>query len=114
MTLRDLISSWEAHSSNPLTEKKYEVRLTLSDAAKIAALAEMYPSRTTEQLIAELLSAALKELEGALPYVQGDNVAHVDELGDPIYEDVGPTGRFASLTRKHLGQKGSEGYNGQC
>lgn len=102
MKLRDLIQNWERTASNPLTEQEYKVCLTRKDAAKIAALAEMYPSRTPEQLITELLTAALHELEHNLPYVQGENVSSFDELGDPIYEDVGPTGQFAQLTRKHL------------
>ncbi len=102
MTLRDLIKTWEKTASSPLTEREYRVRLTLADAAKIAALAEMYPSRSPEQILTELVSAALNELEYALPYVQGEKVSSMDELGDPIYEDVGPTPRFAELTRKYL------------
>lgn len=104
MTLRDLIENWEKNSSNSLTENTYQVKLTKNDAAKIAALAEMYPARTQEQIITELLSAALNELEYSLPYIQGEKVTDFDELGDPIYEDVGPTGKFAQLTRKHLDQ----------
>jgi hypothetical protein len=26
----------------------------------------------------------------------------VDEMGDPLYEDVGPTPRYLRLTREHL------------
>ena len=102
MTLRDLVQTWEKTSSKPLTDTSIHVRLTTSDAAKIAALAEMYPSRTPEQIVAELLSAALNELEHSLPYIPGDHIAEFDEMGDPIYEDVGPTGKFVELTRKHL------------
>lgn len=102
MTLRDLISNWETTSSTPLTEEQFAVRLPKNDAAKIAALVEMYPGRTQEQIITELLGAALSELEHTLPYIKGDTVSAVDELGDPIYEDVGPTGKFVELTRKHL------------
>lgn len=102
MTLRELIQNWEKNASDALTDALYEVRLTTHDAAKIAALAEMYPARTQEQIITELLSAALSELEYTLPYIEGENVTNLDELGDPIYEDVGPTGTFAQLTRKHF------------
>lgn len=105
MTLRDLISIWEKVSNAPMTETEYAVRLNAKDAAKIAALAEMYPSRTQEQIITELLSAALNELEYTLPYVQGKNISSMDELGDPIYEDVGPTSKFAELTQKYLNQQ---------
>lgn len=103
MTLRELLKNWEKTSSEPLTEREYSVRLTVKDAAKVAALAEMYPSRTSEQILAELVGAALVELEQRLPYIQGDRISTLDELGDPIYEDVGPTSRFVELTRKYLG-----------
>lgn len=102
MTLRDLIKNWETTSSTPHTDEQYSVHLPKNDAAKIAALTEMYPGRTKEQIITELLGAALNELEHTLPYIEGDKVTAVDELGDPIYEDVGPTSKFATLTRKHL------------
>ena len=104
MTLRELLKNWEKTSSAPLTDREYSVRLTIRDAAKVAALAEMYPARTPEQILTELVSAALNELEYRLPYVQGENIASMDEAGDPIYEDVGPTSRFVELTRKHLGE----------
>lgn len=104
MTLRELIKNWETNASSMLTDKEHAVRLTKKDAAKIAALAEMYPGRTEEQIITELLAAALNELESTLPYVQGEKISSFDELGDPIYEDVGPTSRFAQLVRKHLGE----------
>lgn len=104
MTLRELLQNWESNASSMLTDKEYTVRLTKKDAAKIAALAEMYPARTQEQIITELLTAALNELESTLPYVQGEKISSFDELGDPIYEDVGPTSRFVQLVRKHLGE----------
>lgn len=102
MTLRELIGIWERSPNSPKTDREYTVKLSKQDAAKLAALEEMYPSRTKEQLITELLTAALHELEYTLPYIQGDTVSTLDELGDPIYEDIGPTGRFKELTQKHL------------
>lgn len=102
MTLKDLLKNWEANASASLTDTEFRVALTHKDAAKIAALAEMYPGRTQEQIITELMTAALAELETTLPYVQGEKISTFDELGDPIYEDVGPTSRFSQLVRKHL------------
>lgn len=104
MTVKDLLKTWEASATAPLTDTEFRVALARKDAAKIAALAEMYPGRTQEQIITELMSAALSELEKTLPYIQGDRVSAFDELGDPIYEDVGPTSRFSRLVRKHLEQ----------
>lgn len=105
MTLRELIGIWEKSPNSLKTDDEYAVKLSKTDAAKIAALTEMYPSRTTEQIITELLTAALNELEYTLPYVQGETISTVDELGDPIYEDVGPTSRFNQLTQKYLNNR---------
>lgn len=102
MNLKDLITNWEKTATSPLTDTEFSVRLAAKDAAKIAALAEMYPSRSREQIITELLTAALTELEYTLPYIKGEHISSLDELGDPIYEDVGPTSTFSELTRKHL------------
>jgi len=79
----------------------YAVRLTVDDAAQLAALAEMFPGRSAEQLISELLTVALKELAAAMPYVAGRRIISTDEQGDPVYEDTGPMPRFLELTRKH-------------
>jgi hypothetical protein len=100
--VRDLLDRWEKSASGRLTSRHYTVRLPVQDAAKLAALAEMYPRRSEEELITDLLSAALDEIEAAFPYVQGRKVVAEDEQGDPIYEDIGQTPRFASLHRKHL------------
>ena len=74
------------------------------DGARVLALQEMYPGRTREQLLLDLLTSALDELEAALPYIPGDKIVSEDDYGDPIYEDVGPTPRFLQLTRKYREQ----------
>ncbi len=102
MNVRDLLSIWEKTAGGELTVEQFAVRLPVEDAARLNALAEMYPRRSPEELITDLLSAALTEVEASLPYVRGSNVVATDEEGDPIYEDVGPTPRFLTLTRKHL------------
>lgn len=101
MRVQDLVDSWEQGASEQRTREYYTVRLPVHDAAKVAALAELYPGRSETQIISELLSAALDELEVAFPYVQGARVVAEDELGDPIYSDEGKTPRFQELTRKH-------------
>lgn len=70
-------------------------------AARLAALSHMYPKRRPEELLAELLGAALEDLEASLPYVQGTQVVASDEEGNPIYEDIGPTPRFLELARHY-------------
>lgn len=101
MKIRELLEAWQDEASDPLTAEKYCARLPIYDAARLEALAEMFPGRSTEQLLSELLTAALDELESGFPYRRGDRVVERDELGDPIFEDVGLGPRFHDLTRKH-------------
>ncbi len=102
MKVRELLSYWEQNARSELTREAFMVRLPLEDAARLQALARMYPRRSLEELITDLLSAALEELESTLPYVEGDRVVALDEQGDPMYEDVGPTPRYLSLMREQL------------
>ena len=98
---KELLESWRERATGERTVKSYAVRLPIDDAARLCALAEMFPGRTAEQLITELLGAALKEVAAAMPYVPGTKAISADEQGDPLYEDIGPTPRFMELTRKH-------------
>ncbi len=102
MRLKELVKRWEENASEQRTPHAYSVRLPLQDAAKLAALAEMYPGRSETELITDLLSASLDEIEVSFPYVQGRHVVAEDEEGDPIYADAGLTPRFKELTQKHL------------
>jgi hypothetical protein len=101
VSFKELLESWRATAAAPRTARKFAVHLPLDEAAQLAALAEMFPGRSPEQLITELLGAALKELAAAMPYVAGKRVISTDEQGDPLYEDVGPTPRFMQLTRSY-------------
>jgi len=98
---RGLLDAWRTGGSSPRTSAEYAVRLPLDDAARLAALADLFPGRTREQLITELLSVALDELATAMPYEAGRKVISHDEQGDPVYEDVGLTPKLLELTRKH-------------
>ncbi len=102
MKIRDLVREWERSASGRLTRETFALHLDTEDAARLAALGEMYPKRTREELLSELVSAALSELESAFPYIKGSRVIAEDEEGDPLFEDVGPTPRFLELTRKHM------------
>jgi predicted DNA-binding protein len=101
MKIKDLLERWERQAAEPVTVREYSIKLPLHTAARLLALTDMYPGRTKAQIITDLLETAVDELEAALPYVQGTRVVAEDELGDAIYEDVGPTPHFNELTRKH-------------
>ncbi|MFI8739319.1 pilin assembly protein [Stutzerimonas zhaodongensis] len=102
MKISELVREWESSATGRMSTVQYTIPLDVESAARLAALAEMYPKRSTEELLGELVGAALEGIETSLPYEQGSKVISTDEQGDPIYEDVGPTPRFLALSRKHL------------
>ena len=106
MPFTTLLETWSGSRKAELTDEHYSIRLRLEDAARIHALAELFPGNSPESLISDLLTTALDQVEASMPYVPGDKVIREDEFGDPIYEDVGITPRFRELVkteRKKLG-----------
>ncbi len=101
MKVRELATEWEQNARGALCQSTHRVHLDLDAEARLAALCEMYPRRHPEELLGELVSAALHDLEESFPYVKGNRVVSTDEQGDPVYEDAGPTPRFLALARKH-------------
>lgn len=101
MDIKELLQSWEQAKRVQMTAREYQVRLPIQDAARIAALAEMYPGKSETEIITDLLGLALDMVETAFPYKQGTRIIAEDELGDPIYEDIGPTPRFLELSKRH-------------
>lgn len=102
MRIAELIQRWNKTSQVRTAVRPYTIHLPLRDAARVEALHMMYPGRSDSQLMADLIRAALDELEVAMPYVPGTRVIAEDDYGDPIYEDLGPTPRFYSLSHEIL------------
>ena len=90
-----------------MTSETYAIHLPADDAARVRALAELYPGVDHERIITDLLSAALEQVEAAIPYVPGDKVIREDEFGDPVFEDKGMTPRFRDLVRKYRQELGN-------
>ena len=97
---KPLLDRWKQGGAPTLTAKEYAVRLAVEDAARLQALAEIFPGRPIETLITDLLHVGLDEITAAMPYEAGPKVISRDDQGDPVYEDVGLTPRFVELTRK--------------
>ena len=100
MKIKELLEAWQQHAAPPLAVTDYSVRLPIDEAARLDALVQLFPGRTREQIIAELLGVALQEVAASMPYVAGKKVISSDDQGDPIYEDIGLTPRFMDLTRR--------------
>jgi hypothetical protein len=97
---KPLLDRWRKEAPAPTTAKEYAVRLDLDDAARLHALAALFPGHAIEGIITDLLHAALDEVAAAMPYEPGPKVISRDDHGDPVYEDVGLSPRFVELSRK--------------
>jgi len=100
MKAKDLVSVWGSPDNSRLTAKQSSFRLPVHVAAKLAALSDIYPQKTKTQLVADLLSAALAEMETELPHYPGERFPEDDD-GEPLYVADGPAGQFRSLTNKY-------------
>lgn len=100
MKFKPLLDRWKKDAAPAQTVKEYPIRLDLDDAARLHALAEIFPGQSIEAIIADLLHASLDEIAAAMPYERGSKVISRDDHGDPLYEDIGLTPRFVELTRQ--------------
>jgi hypothetical protein len=97
---KPLLDRWKKDAAPVRTAREYAIRLELDDAARLHALAELFPGQPIEAIITDLLHAAVDEIAAAMPYERGPKVISRDDHGDPVYEDIGLTPRFVELTRK--------------
>jgi hypothetical protein len=84
-------------------------------AAKIPALCELYPNKTRTEIVGDLLTTTLVEVEKAFPSYEGRKLAE-DPDGEPIYEELGPvydfriaTDRYYKELERELGDESARG-----
>lgn len=62
MKVTDLPKYWEKKKEPVERTHDYNLRLPLEDAARVAALAELYPDRTESDILNDMIAAALDDL----------------------------------------------------
>lgn len=102
---------WAGPDNSRLTNKQFSFRLPVHVAAKLAALCEIYPQKNRTQIVADLLTTALDDLEKNLPEALGDFAQdevdpHMAEVlgckaGEKLYYLGGARGRFRNLANMH-------------
>lgn len=114
MKASNLHDAWSSPDNTRLTPKQFSFRLPIHVAAKIAALCDMFPQKSRTQIIADLLTSALDELEQNLPEALGNPLSDAEEhhermvadhLGEdftPLFYLGGPRGKFRQLANNHF------------
>ena len=114
MKASNLHDAWGSPDNTRLTPKQFSLRLPIHVAAKVGALCDMYPQKSRTQIIADLLTSALDELEHHLPEALGYPISAEDEhherkvadhLGDeyvPLFHLGGARGKFRRLANEHF------------
>jgi len=111
MKTKHLHDVWASPDNSRLTTKQFSFRFPVHIAAKIAALCEMYPQKNRTHIVADLLAAALDDLEKNLPVQLVEQTAEENDLDEQIahhggyeyekYFEVGGTrGRFRHVANK--------------
>jgi len=98
---KNISDKWKQFGQGAVSQQAYDISLPLSAAEEFQQLRFIYPRLTDEILLADLLCAALDDFEQSVPYIRGNNVVAIDEMGDEIYEDAGITPKFLKLTKEH-------------
>jgi len=104
---------WDTPDNSRLTTKQFSFRFPVHIGAKISALCEMYPQKNRTQIVADLLTAALDDLEKNLPEALGSQPdpeeQHYDRMAAeasheeyvPYYTLGGTRGRFRNIANQH-------------
>jgi hypothetical protein len=97
MDSKYLLKTWTGPDNSRLMRNQTSMRLSVHVAAKISALCEMFPQRSKTQMINDLLSTALDELERDL------EDTHPWEQSEEGLENL-PTQKsnYQALVKKHL------------
>ncbi len=101
MKAADLVTIWGAPDNSRLTAKQYSFRLPVHVAAKLAALEELYPTKSRTQLVGDLLASAIAEVEKKLPTYAGTPCDTDPATGKELFNAVGPGAQFRDLANKY-------------
>lgn len=101
MKASDLVTVWSAPDNSRMTSKQYSFRLPVHIAAKLSALAELYPSKSRTQLVGDLLSAAIADVEQTLPSRAGKLWGEDPDTEEKLYEAEGMAADYRKFANKY-------------
>lgn len=98
-TANDLLKVWGAFDNKRLCAKQFSIRLPVHVAARVAALCDMYPSKTKTDIISDLLATALDNIEESLPMYKDSMPIEIE--GEMVYPNIGPRVHFHHYSNDH-------------
>jgi hypothetical protein len=101
MKARDLHKQWSAPDSARLSPQALALRLPMHVAARLQALCDLYPHKSQTEIVADLLAAALADVEQGFPPIKGALVGQDEASGRMRYEDVGPLAKYRRLANDY-------------
>lgn len=101
MKAQDLHKRWSAPESARLAPQPVSLRLPIHVAARLQALCDVYPHKSQAEIVADLLAAALDEVEQSFPRVKGAVVGQDEASGRLRFEDVGPVAKYRRLANDY-------------
>ena len=101
MKASDLVTVWSAADNSRLTAKQFSFRLPVHVAAKLAALEAMYPTKSRTQLVGDLMSAAIADVEKEFLSEPGRSIGRDPDTNEEIFDDVGSFARYQSLAKTY-------------
>jgi hypothetical protein len=102
MKAKDVVVIWKAPKPPKLMPKQISVRLPILVAAKISALCDLYPGKTKNEIIYDLVTVALEQIENELPMTVGEMLGPDKETNEVMYEAEGIRPDYYRLTDKYL------------
>ena len=94
-SIGEMLRSWEKQRIEYHPKIVEQIPISEEDVIKISALSEIF-KLSKEEVIGNLLSSALCEVEAKMAYIPGSKVIRTEE-GYPVYEDVGKTPSYLEV-----------------
>jgi hypothetical protein len=100
----NLHALWTRPDNSRVTRTQYSFRLPLHVAAKIEALEKLYPNKTRTEIVADLLSSALADVETSFPFVKGRTLGMIPGTDEEMFEDAGPGATFRRVANRRYAE----------
>ena len=99
----ELVRVSRAQDDAHLTAKRHSFRLPVHVAAKLAALEQLDPTRSRMQLVGDLLSAAISEVERNLDSFPGAFSGEMDpETDEEMFYETGPLADYRRIANQYF------------